>query len=113
MSAKDWDRLIKKVVRIQNRIEDAPREAAKEWLEEDFKPYAKSIAPVRTGEFRDSINGRVSKTRVTVFADAPHSRWVEEGTSTNPAQPTIRPALEATRAKLLKRIRDAVRNLTK
>lgn len=113
MSVKGWDALIKKVVRIRNGVENAPQRAAEAWLEEDFKPYAKSIAPVRTGEFRDSIDGRVTKTRVTVFSDAPHARWVEEGTSTHEAQPTIGPALEVTKAKLKQRIKDEIRKVSK
>lgn len=108
MSVKGWDAAIKKVIRIRNAVENAPQRAAEDWLEQDFKPLAKSIAPVRTGEFRDSIDGRVTKTRVTVFADAPHSRWVEEGTSTNEAQPTLGPALEQTKGKLRERIKQKI-----
>ena len=113
MSDKDWDRLIKKVTRIQNKLEGAPQKAAKAWLEEDYKPYAQSIAPVRSGEFRDSIDGRATKTRVTVFATAPHSRFVEEGTSKMEAQPTLGPALQATKGKLRERIREAIKKVTK
>jgi len=113
MSVKGWDAAIKKVIRIRNAVENAPQKAAEVWLEQDFKPYAKSIAPVRTGEFRDSIDGRVTKTRVTVFSDAPHARWVEEGTSTKEAQPTIEPALDATKHKLKKRIKDEIKKVSK
>lgn len=113
MSVKGFDRLIKKVVRIRKGLETAPQKAAKAWVEEDFKPYAQSIAPVRTGEFRDSIDGRVNKASVTVFAGAPHSRWVEEGTSKMEAQPTIGPAVNATKHKLTKRIEEEIKKVTR
>jgi HK97 gp10 family phage protein len=113
MSVKGWGAFIQKVTRIRDGIDKAPQKAAQAWLDEDFKPYAQSIAPVRTGAFRDSIDGRVTKTRVTVFADADHARWVEEGTSTKEAQPTVNPALERTRYKLRERIKDEIKKVTR
>jgi HK97 gp10 family phage protein len=113
MKSKGWDKLIQKVTRIRNKVEGAPQRAAQAWLDEDFLPHAKGIAPRDTGEFADSIGGRVTKTRVTVTATAPHSRWVEEGTSKKPAQPTLGPALEATKGKLRERIKDEIRKATK
>jgi len=111
MSVKGWGALVKKVARIQKGIADAPQKAAEAWVEQDFKPYAQSIAPVDTGEFRDSIDGRVTPSSVTVFAAAPHARYVEEGTSTHAAQPTVKPAYEHTKAKLRQRVRDEIKKV--
>ncbi|MCC4257002.1 HK97-gp10 family putative phage morphogenesis protein [Sphingobium lactosutens] len=113
MSVKGWGALVRKVTRIRDGIEQAPQKAAQAWVDADFKPYAQQIAPVRSGQFRDSIDGRVSKTRVTVFADAPHARYVEEGTSKMEAQPTIKPAFEHTKDKLRQRVRDEVKKVTR
>lgn len=113
MGVKGFDRLIQKVTRIRNAVADAPQKAAADWVEEDFKPAAQALAPVRTGELRDSIDGRVTKTRVTVFADAPHARYVEEGTSVAPAQPFMGPAFDQTKAALKQRIRDEIQKATR
>lgn len=113
MSVKGWGAAIRKVTRIRDGVAQAPQKAAETWLEDDFKPYAKGIAPYRTGEYRDSIDGRVTRTSVTVFAAAPHSRYVEEGTSMMPAQPTIGPAFEHTKRKLRDRIKDEIRKVTR
>lgn len=113
MSVKGWGALVRKVTRIRDGIEQAPQKAAETWVEQDFKPYAQSIAPVDTGEFRDSIDGRVTRTSVTVFAAAKHARYVEEGTSTHEAQPTIGPAYQHTKGQLRKHIRDEVKKVTR
>ncbi len=63
---------------------------------------ARRRAPVRTGRLRDSIvslplerrNGRAS---AGVWAQAPYALWVEIGTRRMPAQPYLRPALDAVR----------------
>lgn len=108
MAVKGFDRLIQKVTRIRNAVRDVPQKAAAEWVEQDFIPVAQGLAPVRTGELRDSIDGRVTKTRVVVFADAPHARYVEEGTSVAPARPFMGPAFDQTKAALKQRIRDEI-----
>lgn len=113
MSVKGWGALVKKVTRIRDGVQQAPQKAAQDWVDEDFKPYAQAIAPVRSGQFRDSIDGRVTRTSVTVFADAPHARYVEEGTSKMPAQPTVKPAFEHTKGKLRERIKDEIRKVTR
>lgn len=74
--------------------------AATEWAEEIVVPYAQGIAPVDTGEFRDSIQSRVTDDQVSIFSDAEHAIHIEDGTSKAPAQPTIRPAVERNRRKL-------------
>ncbi|WP_287003042.1 HK97-gp10 family putative phage morphogenesis protein [Sphingobium sp.] len=113
MSVKGWGALVRKVTRIRDGVEQAPQKAAEAWIEQDFKPYAQQIAPRRTGAFADSIDGRASKTRVTVFADAPHARYVEEGTSKMPAQPTVGPAVEHTKGKLRERVRNEIKKVTR
>ncbi|QCB39201.1 hypothetical protein E5554_16025 [Sphingobium sp. PAMC28499] len=113
MSVKGWGALVRKVTRIRDGVEQAPQKAAETWLEDDFKPYAKGVAPFRTGEFMESIDGRVTRSSVTVFADAPHARYVEEGTSKMPAQPTIGPAFEHTKGKLRERIKNEIAKVTR
>lgn len=113
MSVKGWNKQIAKVEALMRDTQTAPEKAAKEWLEKDYKPYAKQIAPKDTGAFADSIDGRVTADSVTVFADAPHSRYVEEGTSTHRAQPTIKPAFDRTKHKLAKRIAAEIKKVTR
>ena len=104
MSVKGFDRAIAKVDALLALMSDAPQEAAREWLEQDFKPLAKQLAPVRTGELRDSIDGEVTPGGVRVFASAPYAKLVEEGTSKQAAQPFLTPAFERTKHKLKERI---------
>lgn len=113
MSVKGWGALVKKVTRIRDGVEQAPQKAAQDWVDRDFKPHAQSIAPVRSGQFRDSIDGRVTRTSVTVFAAAPHARFVEEGTSRMAAQPTVKPAFEATKGQLRERIKNEIKKVTR
>lgn len=84
---------------------------------------AKSLAPVHTGELRDSISHRVdavgSRVVATIYASAPHAGFVEYGTgqrgassaSAGPypysaswpgmaAQPFLRPALDTMRGEI-------------
>ena len=113
MSVKGFDEAISNLDRLQAAMQSAPQKAAQDWLEQDFKPLAKSLAPVRTGELRDSIDGRVTATSVEVFATAEHARFVEEGTSKQEAQPFMGPAWEQTKGKLQKRIAREIRKANK
>lgn len=113
MGTKGFDRLIQKVTRIRNAVRDVPQKAAADWVEEDFKPAAQAIVPYDTGTLHDSIDGRVTKTRVVVFADAPHARYVEEGTSVAPAQPFMGPAFDQTKAALKQRIRAEIQKVAR
>ncbi len=58
---------------------------------------ARMLAPVRTGELRDSIGFTYSQSTHTlkIHADAPHAFFVEYGTRFMGAQPFLRPALAA------------------
>lgn len=109
MSVKGFDEAIGKVDAVLRQMQNAPADAAKAWLEEDFKPYAKRIVPVQTGALRDSIDGRVTPAGVEVFASAPHARFVEEGTSKQAAQPFMAVAWAATIHKLYERTSKALR----
>lgn len=113
MSVKGWGALVRKVTRIRNAVEGAPQKAGEAWIEQDFKPYAQQIAPRRTGAFADSIDGRATKSGVTVFATAEHAPYVEYGTHKMEAQPTIGPAVEHTKEALRQRVRDEVRKATR
>lgn len=54
---------------------------------------ARRLCPVDTGRLRDSIDYDVTGDTVRISASAPYARFVEEGTSTQKAQPFLRPAL--------------------
>lgn len=101
-----WDAVKRRRGMVKKAILDkAPfQEAATEWAEE-VTTYAKGIAVVDTGEFRDGIDFRITDDQVSIVGNAPHSRVVEEGRSNSPAQPAIRPAIERHRRKLGELIR--------
>jgi HK97 gp10 family phage protein len=109
VSFDGFDRIMARLEKARRAINEAPAKAGKDWLEQDFKPAAKALAPVATGELRDSIDGEVDATGVTVFAAAPHAPHVEHGTTKMAAQPFMQPALDQTKDKLKKRILDEVR----
>lgn len=116
MPVVGMDALIRRIGSIKRAVrEEIFEEAAKEWVEQDFKPMAKQLVPVRTGELRDSIDGTANPQQVRVFADAPHARVTEEGSVDRniSAQPYMKPAFEKTRRKLSKRTRDALRRRLK
>lgn len=71
-------------------------EAAKVIAEE-----AKRLAPVRTGNLRDSIQAIQEGFDVYVVAEATYAKFVEFGTKRMAARPFIRKALEATGDKAL------------
>lgn len=113
MSVKGYDEAIAHLDRILAKTEAAQKQAAQEWLEQDFIPTARGYVPVRTGELHDSIGGRVTASGVEVFATANHARHVEEGTSKMPAQPFMGPAWHQTIGKLKKRLAQAMRKASK
>lgn len=72
---------------------------------------ARNLAPVDTGELRDSIG--VVKTddlRYEVVAIAPYAADVELGTSKQAAEPFLFPAMEANRADLQVKLAKALKN---
>jgi HK97 gp10 family phage protein len=54
---------------------------------------AARLAPVDTGFLRNSIDKDVQKEKAIVFAGADYAAYLEFGTSTQRAQPFMRPAL--------------------
>lgn len=81
----------------QAQILDAQARAAERtgaWAAEQ----AIGLAPVDTGELRDSITYEVRRTETTfaivVLAGAEHALYVELGTSRMSAQPYLRPVLD-------------------
>lgn len=109
MSFEGFDRILAKLERARRAINEAPAKAGKDWLEQDFKPLAKQLVRVDTGELRDSIDGTVDANGVTVFATAPHAATEEFGTTKKAAHPFLQPALDQTANKLKKRIIAEVR----
>jgi HK97 gp10 family phage protein len=81
----------------QEQLLDAQGRAAQRtgaWAAEQ----ARQLAPVDTGELRDSITFEVRRTATTfaivVLAGAEHALYVELGTSRMSAQPYLRPVLD-------------------
>lgn len=62
-------------------------------LAEDVAAEARTRAPVRTGELRDSITVQEGDGGVQVVAAAPYAAYVELGTRHMPAEPYLMPSL--------------------
>lgn len=80
---------------------------------------AKGLAPVRTGELRDSIDVKEatpSDLEGAVFVGADYGVYVEHGTSKMSAQPFLFPATEANKAYIKRTLkadgRVAIRKVT-
>lgn len=111
MGVTGWDALLRRAGSIKRAIESGEvwQEAATKWATEDFIPAAKQGCPVgETGQLKESINYEVSARQVRVYADKPYASFVEDGTSTQTAQPFMRPARDKTRRKLSERTRAAL-----
>lgn len=94
---------------IRRRIIKIANETAYEAAE-----IAKGLCPVDTGFLRESI--RVEQTggnRLKVVVDAEYAAAVEYGTSKSEAQPFLRPALEAVRGRLNRRLGQVIKGLGK
>ena len=104
------DALLRKLGSIRKAIEnDIFEEAAREWIEKDFKPLAKALVHVDSGQLRDSIDGEANGNQARVFADTEYAQIEEEGSSTHTAHPYMRPAFDRTRRKLSEYTRKALR----
>lgn len=110
------DRLFSKLRKL---APDTDREVAKAVAKgaEEVAATAKQLAPVATGELRDSIGWQMNKSRMnivaTISADALHARWVEFGTKggvlgSQPAQPFMFPAYRLLRKRVRNRIGRAI-----
>lgn len=110
MTVKGMDALVRYLGSIKEAVQnDIFEEAANEWIEQDFKPVAKQLAPKVTGNLANSIDGNANPQQVRVFAEAEYAGWVEEGTTQKEARPFMKPAFDKTRRKLSQRTRDALR----
>lgn len=73
---------------------------------------ARALAPVDTGELRDSLDYVVRQTETTfaivIFAGAEHALYVELGTSNMSAQPYLRPVLDRITAQYREFLADEV-----
>lgn len=79
---------------------------------EAIRQRAKNLAPVDTGKLRDSI--RTDKVGPDQYEVGPgdeveYAMYVEYGTSRTPAQPYMRPAVEAERRQFTRRVARSVR----
>ena len=82
--------------RVRRDIEGALERAA-----DDLVARARALAPVETGELRDSIRASGSGMEVTVSATAPHAIYVEHGTRKMGPRPFMGPATDAVEPKLV------------
>lgn len=87
--------------------------AVEQWARIEFIPRARALAPVATGELRNSISFTTTGSQVFVFAGAGHASHVEFGTFKMRAQPFIRPAYQAARPLLSRYTRRAIREALK
>lgn len=96
---------------VLQRIENAGGRAA-ERVTDEAVAYAKSIAPVDTGELRDGIDSEVRETAtgwtMVLFNAVEHAIFQEFGTSKMAAQPSLRPAADAVFPKYGQYVKDAV-----
>lgn len=105
------ERLIKRLKSVLLDTRDGVREEAEEAANR-IQRRAKEFVPVDTGRLRDSI--RVTQTGKASFNVGPgdeveYAEYVEFGTSRSPAQPYMRPALEAERREFPAAVRRRVR----
>lgn len=98
-------------VKLVSRIPEAERNLrrmAEETVGEAAQAcavIARQLVPVRTGALRDSIAAyRNTRLNWVVGAAEPYAKFVELGTSTRAAQPFLRPAAEAVKPKLMRRL---------
>lgn len=85
------------------RVNGPVGKALKRWAE-DTQRMAQGMAPVDTGELRDSIQISYGKSSDGIYADIGsdvfYAGYQELGTSRNPPHPFLRPALAAALAEI-------------
>lgn len=89
---------IKNYPAVFGRVQDAFLSDAAKVVEGD----AKLRAPVRTGNLRSSITGRVAGEQAIIGTNVEYAPYMEYGTKVTKAQPYLRPALDANKNNLLK-----------
>lgn len=82
--------------RVRRDIEGALAQAA-----DDLVARARALAPVETGELRNSIKAGGSGMEVTVSATAPPAVYVEHGTRNMQPRPFMGPATDAIEPELV------------
>lgn len=74
---------------------------------------AKNLAPVDTGNLRNSITHEVEGQEARVGSALEYAKFVELGTSKMAAQPYLYPALEQNKGNIKKIFKDAVKKASK
>jgi HK97 gp10 family phage protein len=98
-------KLVSKIPQVEKNLRRQVEEVVGDGAQ-DMAVIARQLAPVDTGELRDSIAAfRNTRLNWVVGAAATHARFVEYGTSRSAAQPYLRPAAEAVKPRLMKRLR--------
>jgi HK97 gp10 family phage protein len=93
VAVNNSDKVLEEITRM---VSQAIREVADELVHE-----AQELAPVRTGELRDSIHKEeIDELNVAVGSDKQYAGYVEYGTSKMAAQPYLTPASISAREKL-------------
>lgn len=70
---------------------------------------AKALAPVYTGNLRNSITHKVEKKEARIGTNVYYAPFVELGTSKQAAQPYLSPALEANKGNIKRIFADAIK----
>ena len=74
--------------------------------------YAKELAPVDTGNLRNSIDTQMSaENEVQVGSNVEYAKYQELGTSRNRPQPYLRPAAEANEQTIVEIVASVLRNV--
>lgn len=102
----------RKIEALRRNMRRAAERASAEELDEvadDMRRHA-AVGDARRGRrgrppLRSSIVTRRDGLDGDARSTAPHARWVEQGTSSHPAQPFARPAAAASRRRFPKRVR--------
>lgn len=99
---------VKLVSRIPEAARNIRRQAEEATLQaaQDVAVIARQRAPVKTGNLRDSITVyRNTQGNAEVGTDVEYAKAVEYGTSRQAAQPYLRPAMEAVKPQLIKKLK--------
>lgn len=98
---------------LPDEVKAALRKAIKESAEA-VRDEVKKTVPVATGNLRESVDIRYEDDGLTAKVgwwkrDDYYARWVEFGTTSRPAQPSLGPATELERLHIVDRLREHVR----
>ena len=85
------------VAKLPHRVEAVVAKAAL-----DTEARAKMLAPVDTGNLKNSIGSSIQGTHAEVGPTAKYGEFVEMGTSRTPAQPYMGPATDVVAPQMIK-----------